>query len=89
MSRVTDRLAVADLDSAPGVAHVNAPFSANPIIRALDGGMRRWDDSARVWVVEAEALPELTDALLAAGYLVDIWHRGDVTMLWPRRRKAA
>jgi len=88
MSRVTDRLAVADLDAEPGVAHVNAPFSANPIIKALDVDTRRWDDSAHVWIVEAEALPQLAAALLSAGFLVDIWHGGDVTMLCLQHRKA-
>lgn len=89
MTRLTDVLAVADVQAASGEVYVNCPFAANDAVKSLDPADRRWDPELHVWVVDLGALDQLAAALLDAGFLVDIWAGDSVTALWPQRRKAA
>jgi len=89
MSRLTDVLAVADVQAASGEVYVNAPFAARDAVKSLAPDERRWDPELHVWVVDLGALDQLAAALLGAGFLLDIWHGDTVTALWPQHRKAA
>ena len=88
-AHLLDVLAVLDLDRVPGEVHVNCPRDANRVVKGLDPADRRWDGARHVWIVDRGALTDVTDALLDAGFLVDVWHRDDVTMLSPDRRTVA
>ena len=89
MSRLTDVLAVADVQARSGEVYLNCPFAANDAVKSLDPAERRWDPELHVWVVDLGALDQLAAVLLDAGFLVDVWHGDDVTMLWPPHGKAA